>query len=641
MVLLGVASWLLGVGMLPGGPVIPPQGTCSSDDARGCSRVLAVSRGVGKVLATIVGPGPAAGSRRVYLSYVHYGEPLEIVAVQESSRDVQVFSSPVRSELGAWSLIEGPDGRIYAGTFPNGHVLRLDPTTGVIRDLGRPAPSETHIWEFAIGSDGRIYGCTYPSAKLIRVDPETGELRDLGRVDVGSHYARSIAADDAGMIYVGTGSARAGIVAYEISTGAKRDLTPPGMTVAGFGRVHSSGTGKVYAAIGEHRFSIAGTRLSEMRAADWPAPSSPVWREGLFIRPGNTAELELVDAGGRVIRRQEFEYPGRPIHVFRLGLGPDGLLYGSTLLPNHVFRIDPRNGDLEKIGTLGGGETYAFVSVDSKLYAALYGGTAPLIVYDPTRPFAPSSRSGSNPLLIYPPQRDDGWRPMAMLAALDGSIYVGAVPGYGRVEGVFGQLRPDVNKFVPMRSPVAGQSVVSLAYVKGRLVGGTDVNLGLGTDPVAAEAVLFVWDPSSKDTVFTTIPVPGAERLTDLVVGADGLVYGFAAPDVLFRFDVDELRVVSTTAVPFTVGTPNTYNSIARASDGTLWGLAKEGVFAVTPGGEASLVSRVPRPVTAGFAFAGERLYYATGAVVWEYRLPHAANGAPHEPPVDDVRRAK
>src|SRR5438067_866535 len=56
------------------------------------------------------------------------------------------------------------------------------------------------------------------------------------------------------------------------------------------------------------------------------------------------------------------DYAGLPATIFRLGRGPDGMLYGGTMMPTKLFKIDPRSGGLADVGTVGQGEVYSFLS---------------------------------------------------------------------------------------------------------------------------------------------------------------------------------------------------------------------------------------------------------------------------------------
>jgi hypothetical protein len=85
------------------------------------------------------------------------------------------------------------------------------------------------------------------------------------------------------------------------------------------------------------------------------------------------------------------------------------------------------------------------------------------------------------------------------------------------------------------RNVVPDQSVSSLAYADGLIVGGTSIAGGLGIKPKEKEAKLFVWDPKTNEKVFEAVPSPGAGLISGLIVGpvknvggvADGEVFVF------------------------------------------------------------------------------------------------------------------
>jgi outer membrane protein assembly factor BamB len=600
------------------------------------------------VLAQAVGPGPRPGTERLYQTHHYRGGRLDVVALDPDTGTVEVWAAPVPEE-GAWGLAVGPDGRLYLGTNPHAHLLRLDPRTGEIVDLGRPSPSEAWIWSLAVGADGRVYGGTSPGARLVRCDPRTARLEDLGRMDATDEYARSVAAADDGFVYLGVGTARTHLVAYEIASGTHRDVLPEDARTVGFPSVERGEDGRVYAVSGEHRFRLTGWRaesLAEGEAGGWrPAPRDRLG-DGRQVTTPADGVFAVVDPTGGEETRRPLAYAGKEIDVFRLGLGPDGRLYGSAYLPARLFRVPldrPRGGAgadghdgvaAEELGKLGTGEVYAFLAYGPSLLGAAYYGDGPLLVYDPARPYAPGSGPEANPRLVTPEGHDPDWRPMAMIAGPLDRVYLGAIPGYGRLGGPLVVWDPRTDAVERFPHLVRDQSVVSLAAVDGLIAGGTTVEGGGGVRPTQAEAKLFLWDPVTRQTLFETTPVAGAAHVTGLVTAADGRVYGIAGGtgssggagssggDVLFVFDPRERAVRRTLPLPAQRLTYQTmYNSTAAGADGQLWGLAPDAVFAVDPATETvRRVADLPEPFTAGFAAGGDSLYYASGPKVYRFR---------------------
>jgi len=372
---------------------------------------IAAARGLGAVLASMVGPGPIPGSQRLYLSYIYADDTLDLVAVDPDSGAFQIFSNPVKSEYGAWGMAVGPDGDLYLGTLPHAHLYPLDPQTGAYTDLGRPSPTEEYIWQLAVGSDGKLYGCTYPSAKLVRYDPATGKSEDLGRMEPVEQYARFVAASDDGFIYIGIGMSKSHLVAYEIDTGQHRDILPPDCQAPGAARVCRGSDGRVYAQAAGKHFRLEGWNPIPIPAA---APAAPQNR----LMDGRTVEvsdlrISVVNPGSGKTTTHPFSYAGQSLPIFRLNLGPDRNLYASTALPIHFLRIEPENGNLLDLGGLGGGEFYSLLPHGRRVLMAAYSGLAPLMSYDPELPFAPGTGADANPLLVKYEGQDSGWRPQA------------------------------------------------------------------------------------------------------------------------------------------------------------------------------------------------------------------------------------
>jgi hypothetical protein len=275
--------------------------------------------------------------------------------------------------------------------------------------------------------------------------------------------------------------------------------------------------------------------------------------------------------------------------------------------------VDPKGGDLSQLGRLGGGEFYSFLRRGPTLLAAAYGGDAPLMIYRPDQAFRPGAGEGDNPRHVHFDGEDSGWRPQAMIAGPGGRIYLGAVAGYGKLGGPLAIFDPEARRVTCFPHVVKDQSVVSLAVAGDRIVGGTTTGGGGGSFPTAKEAVLFLWDPTRKEKVFETVPVPGAAEITGLVT-AKGKVFGVAGGQDLFVFDPTARQVIHRARLPFG---GVIYNALAPGPGGRLWGLAPGGIFSIDPDTYAARLEGVySERITAGFALEGNSLYFAAGARV-------------------------
>jgi len=578
--------------------------------------------GVGGCLSQVVAPGPEAGTERLYASHCYEGVPLDIVAIDPLTGKTEIFTSPVASEGGGWALVCGPDGQVYVGTEPGGHVLRLDWKQHKLVDLGRPSKTESYIWQLAVGSDKKLYGCTYPQARLVRIDPDSGKGEDLGRMDLKEMYARGVAADDNGFVYAGIGMERQHVVAYEIATGEHRDIMPEECGGTGFGKVWRGGDGKVYAQAGGRALRLEGWKAEIIPAKEQKSGVRLQLADGHSVNYAD-GKVTLGDPKTGQMAATEVAYEGKPLDIFRVCIGPDGQLYGSTMLPIHFFRADPDSDRWERIGHLGSGEFYSFLTYKDVLIGAAYCGLAPLMIYRPDRQFAPKTNPADNPWLINYPKQNDGWRPKAMIAGPDDKVYIGAVSGYGLLGGPLCVLDPKTGKVDQYLHLIEDQSVVALvALADGMIVGGTTIEGGGGSHATQTEARLFLWDPAKREKVFEAVPVAKTGSIDALAVGGDGMVYGFAGTS-MFVFDPSARKIVSASAHGLGAGKV-IYNALGPDAAGRLYGITHGGaIFTIdTEKQQTKILAKYPGGISAGFAIYKGRVFFCSGSQIVSGLLP-------------------
>lgn len=576
-------------------------------------------RGVGACLATVIGPGPQKGTERLYASHVYDGSALDVVAVDPVTGKTDVFTSPLLSESGAWAIALGPDGQIYVGTLPHAHIMRVDWQTKKLIDMGCPSSSELYIWQLALGSDKKLYGCTYPNAKLIRFDPATGKSEDIGRMSATENYARYIAADSKGFVYVGIGTAKRDLVAYEIATGKYRSILPQSMKGQGTITVAKGMDGNVYA--NEKDYSGRWLRLDGFTTIPVTRPAAAI------ITTPSLANGRRVDYDGHRVsihnRGDQYihvttDYLGKPLSIFRIGLGPDDRLYGSTAQPGHFFWASPESDRWEEIANAGKGEIYSFLAWGDKLVTAAYSFPSPIMVYKPGQAWQPGIKPESNPRQIHYKGENGGWRPMAMISGPQKKIYIGAVSGYGLLGGGLSVLDPVTGQLNEYLHVVRDQSVTSLAVTaEGMIVGGTTIRGGGGSHPTQTAAKVFLWDPVQRKTVFEGVPVSGAGSIEAVCMGKRGLAYGFTDKKVMFVFDSLTRKV--TAVKPSGIGHV-IYNAIGRGVDGRLYGLHDKGIFTIDE--KEHIVKEIvkyPPGITGGFAIRGKRIYFTSGPQIVSY----------------------
>jgi hypothetical protein len=574
---------------------------------------IAQLKGRGQVQNELVGPGALPGKQVFYQSYINVGGTLDIVAIDPANGNTTIYECPVQGEGGAYGMVVGPDNKLYIGTHDNAFILRLDPGSGKFENLGRPSPTETYIWSLVVGADNKIYGSTYPNAKIIRVDPETGRLEDLGIIDETEKYNKYMATSVDGFVYAGTGPQDGKIVAYEISTGDHRVILDT--QSKSFPRVYRAVDNRVYVEHNRKYYRLTGFSFEEITQATLSPriPQNVFSDDRKIVVDPVKGNVKIIDSLG-VSRNIVLDYEGRPQQVFRFASGPDGMIYGSGILPFMFFRVNPESSDISILGKLGGGEAYAMMSSGQKFYMANYAGNSRLMVYDPFKAYAPES---SNPFGTGN-ALDSGWRPEAMIAGpTEGILYVGSKPGYGDTHGgplVEWDTHGDIiSSFIP----VPDESPVTLVRWKGKIIGGTTIVKGSGTNPTETEPSIFIWDPASQTTEYTMKVPFGSEAVSALVLGPNGKVYGFAGSQlIVFNPETQELTLSGPRISGFPI-----YNSTAVGPDGNIWGISKGGVFRVNTSNDSLDVFGMSVIPTGGFVLAGNKLFFASTSDIYSYTI--------------------
>lgn len=588
---------------------------------------VATYSALGGLMASTVAPGPSASSERLYASYLYADSTLDVVAINPSNGSSEVFHNVVPGEYGARNIALGPEGDVYLGTLPHAHFIRIDRHAHKMIDLGRPSPAEEYIWDVAFGSDHRLYGVTYPGCRLVRYDPATAKLEDLGRMDPAEKYGRWIVGGHDRYMYIGIGTAKANLAVFDTKTGELREVLPKAFQTVGIAKPYIGRDGKAYATLDDHLFALDGFSVHEIPANDKVEPANAdVMRDGTTLSLSEEQGF-LTVKGPRQSKERELPitYHGESLQVFRMGFGPDGELYGSSILPIHFFRVDVAHRQVVPIGDLGGGEVYSFLAHEGHLLMGAYSGAAPLMTYTPGVTFHPGP--SSNPELVEYPGFDHAWRPQAMIAGPDGRVYVGATAGYGKLESPLLSWTGAPGSVELSATIVPDQSIVSLAATEHLLIGGTTTLGGGGSHPTATEAHVFTWDPATQKKLHDVVPVPGATTITDLMVSRSGVVYGIAirgSEHTLFAMDATTGVVRSRSLTPFR---NVVYNGTGLLRNGTIVGLAETGVFAIDEErGDAHLIEASPVPVTGGFALRNDTLFFVSNSDV--YSVPVRVNHA-------------
>jgi hypothetical protein len=596
--------------------------------------------GQGSIQNSVVGPATTASGQAFYMNYTYINGTMDFVVVNPDNGTQQIYTSPVAGEMAAWALTVGSDNNMYIGTLPHAHIMKFDTRANKLSDVGTvpadPASKtlQTYIWQMTTSPyNGKIYACTYPSADLVSYDPQSAlpQIVNLGTMDTShqdlyAHYCVADPNPQSPYIYVGLGSVVSKIVAYNVNTNhIDFEISTPS---TGFGDVYMATDGHIHGLLdGPNRQSYLlhdNTYTLETRALS-AAPTN-VFKDGRTINVNSTTIT--VVSPDKSIKTYQNTYVGKELFVFRMGMGPDGKIYGGTAMPYNFFSLDPRLGaaSISMKGYAGDGQPYSLLSYNAQLYIATYASAAPLGKYIP-------AQTSSSPVSVTSGIPSD-LRPQAMIGAPNQNIYIGSTASYGKLTGpllIWNTLHSVMQTYYPAQNQGVSSLTLSASKCQGSntnfcVIGGTTVIGGGGSVPSTTAGQLFSWNPVTNTVIhrYALPNVPNFETITDLLTDpSTGYVYGIATSaskeSYVFIFNPKTGKFINGgTRLPFT---SILYNS-TTIYKGKIWGLSSRGVFSINLKNvnQASLFASSV-VITSGFALNGNTIYFGSNGDVWSYKM--------------------
>lgn len=577
-----------------------------------------------RLWGVFAGPGKTGLRDTIYLSFGQYGAPLFLLAVNPDTGETRQFNGPLPSEMGSWGFTTDSENRIYLGSYYHAHLLRFDPKAEKWDDLGQPGgEKESFICSLSTGPDGKIWGGTYPSANLFSYDPKTGVSEHFGRMDPEQLYCYPTAGED-GLIYCAIQFEKRNIVVFNPRSKYKKNLVPAEEMRPG--RIHliKGEDRKIYARLSppDQWFLIeGGERLVRKSQTEVPMPQKHLL-DGRSFHLVDPRRLRISHPLTKEEKEVPISYEASGSFIFVVGAGPDGRVYGSSMLPLRLFVYDSEKDSLNNLGkaSQADGEIYSMGVLDGKLYLCSYP-EARLSIYDPKKPTRFGEGEDDNPRDVGP-FGDDQYRPRAMVAGPQGKVYVGSFPDYGHRGGAISVYDPVKKVKRVFRHIVPNQSIASLASIErlNLLAAGSSIHGGTGTQAIEKEAKLILWDPKEEKKIFEITPVPDAKTILSLASTDDGILYGITDNEKVFVFDSEtkEMKKVLDLEFKKPIAT-----SLHLGPSRKLYGLSSETVFVVDPKDDRiSFLGKSPVPIHSGMAILGLKIYFGSGAHLWEFEIP-------------------
>ncbi|WP_408007807.1 Ig-like domain-containing protein [Pseudalkalibacillus sp. A8] len=495
---------------------------------------------------------------------------------------------------GSWTHAVDHDGNVYIGG--SGKLFKYSPSSQTMTDLGTVVPGAREVYGLSIDEEGHVYGGTYPDAHVFRYDPETDEIHDYGSVKPDQDYVRSMTYAN-GTVYAGIGI-KGSIVTIDTATGETGTLSLPDRPeyydvdnlstiwaldiVDHYLFVHlSAGPFLVYdleegvwlpetitgskglAMTPEHdgkTYFVANNKVmsfdltnetiedtgltygSYIRNAGWVTLDDPEFPGTSLVTISFNGSVVLFNFQSGTRKTLPPIVEGQPTTIQTMEKGPDGNIYFSGYMGTFGARYNTSN---DKIKLFNLGQAEGMTSLGDKMYMGTYPG-ANIFEYDTSL----EPEKGSNPHEIFSLSSEGQDRPFAMSSG-DGKLFIGTIPTYGQLGGALTIYDPNDMGNDPQtyRHVVEDQSIIGLAYRDGKIYGSTSVWGGLGIDPTAEEAKMFVWDVNAGEKLTEFTPdLPGEvtpKAIGGLSFGPDGLLWG-ASYGTIFAMDPETLEIVKS-----------------------------------------------------------------------------------------------
>ncbi|TNJ63063.1 hypothetical protein FE784_27715 [Paenibacillus hemerocallicola] len=446
---------------------------------------------------------PLDGREKLVLSNFAAGQTGNLIFVDTITGAGE--SVPIPGDAGAWGLVNWNNEKLVVGTCPQHAYLHcLDLKT---RSWAEPLsdPGEKYFWKMTLGSDGNVYGGTWPGCSLLRYDPVTHTLDNMGRASDNpkNQYSRPVDGSLPGYILLAGGYDEPFLKAFHIESGTFRDFGTPGFVVR-----EVTDTFICTAKDGQYEFydprtfeRLPDDGLKDKLTAQETTLSSGKRHRAIELAGGRFAgvrgqDLYFVDSLDETpeLNRIPVEAPATQIHT--LASDEEGRIWGSCGFGQTIFRYDPEDGSEWNSSSVcdAGGEVYGMVFLDGKLFMSSYVG-GDHIVYDPAKPWDQLNNANPKTLKSVSPEyvRPEG----RSVLGPDGGIWTGWSAKYGTYGGALSRIDPQTLQVECWTAPIPNEQQVSGVAADERYVYFT-TNGGASGLPYKDVVCQFgVWEPGT------------------------------------------------------------------------------------------------------------------------------------------------
>ncbi len=599
-----------------------------------------------------------------YVYTVVRGEPAHLLGYDLADNSL-VTDLPITGCSGAWDIKFSSTGVLYIASGNGGFLFSHVPKTTTITNHGRVLGTESNLWVLAADDFGNIYGGTYPGCKIFKFNPTSG-YTDYGNgaLVTGENYVRSLVYHKtSNKFYAGIGS-HASLIEYNPVTHVKRNILPAQYNnesfVGNLGLVNdlpggdrllvglsskvliynidtdtfegeyplftirdiqkSAFNNEIYYTKGGkffgHDITGTGTIAVSITSVSGSALTYGSFSDGSIYALTSTGEVLSYNSSHCTKSQSTLTIASQPIKLNFLHKGPDQRIWTGGYLRGTNAAYNP--SDNTSVVYKGLNQTESVAVLGSKIYFGTYG-SAIFHMYDTSQPWV----TGTNPKNLGRATGQD--RPFGGIGVpAKNKVFFGTVPAYGQNGGELIEFDAnDNNKLTTYGQVVANHSIITLAYQGGKIFGGTSIWGGLGINPVATEAKLFVWDVDGKTKLHEFVPVAGAKAITCLINGNDGNIWGIAA-GTLFKVNPSTYQVVQSTKIYNDTRSSHLWRPdhlVLNPKDNNYYGIINSQVFRLDNAQTAPVMTALGK--TGNYLTLGpnNEMYYTNNQNLWKMEL--------------------
>jgi len=566
------------------------------------------------------------GKPYIYVMMGQQADNLFVLQIDPESGEIRQFVADTPGSNYPTATFMSKSGRLYIGSAYSGHLFCFDPEIDSLVDLGAISPgSASFPCRIDEDGDGKLWIGSYGTADLTSYDPETGEFKRYGRMDDVDMYNYPLVNSD-GRIACLIRMTKPHIVVLDTDTEEKRVVGPVISKDEGSLDLIKGDDGNLYISSSAGNFRIDGMDATPVDTIPPAKVISKALSDGSTFAFTDAHQLiyrnaEIHKPNGEV-KKIELKYDASGSDIFYVHLGSDGYIYGSSILPLHLFRYDPKKDELSDLGKCSnaGGEAYSMANLDGSIYISSYPG-ATISVYDPSKPYDFGTNPDNNPRDLG--RIDDiSYRPRSTLTGALGRVWTASIPDYGLWGGPLSYYDPQTEEKKAYYRICGDASCYTLAHLpKQELMAvGTSISGGSGTQAKVNQAVIFLWDYKAEENVWEGTLDRPVSTYNALLTGRDGRIYGTAtggASPELFVFDPVSRKFTDQIKLP--KGHPLDLG-LQNGTDGMIYGFTSSCIYRLDP---SSLEIKVIVEGNFGIAgpIVGNDIYFAVGHKLMSARI--------------------